>query len=234
MKIGVLLTDVISEKHEAEFGSYRDIFHTFVNKIDPEFEIVYFDAIYGDFPEEVDACAGYIVSGSKHNAYDDEAWILSLMDFIRACHSKSKKMIGICFGHQVIARALGGELLPGNGTWGIGTHKFPVMNTKDWMTPEDAEVSILYCHQDQVKTPPAGSEILGGSDYCPVLMYSIDTHILCLQGHPEFPAGYIEALMHDRREQFGDELIAQQKPTLSRHRNELTVARWFRNFLTGK
>ena len=114
MNVGLLECDHVLEKFRHIAGDYRDMFAVWL----PQFELQAFDVRNGEFPSSVDACDAYLTTGSRFSAYDDEAWIQQLKDFVRQLHEAEKPFVGICFGHQVLAEALGGKVEKAESGWG--------------------------------------------------------------------------------------------------------------------
>ena len=108
MKIGILKTDTVRPEWVGTYGEYPDMFEALLRQVDPDLEFCTWDVEAGELPEDLSAVDGYIITGSKSSAYDDKPWIRALEDFIRHAHLVKVKLVGICFGHQLVARALGG------------------------------------------------------------------------------------------------------------------------------
>ena len=128
-----------------------------------------------------------------------------------------------CFGHQLIAQALGGAVGRAAAGWGVGVHTWKVVRDESWMRPAKREFRLLASHQDQVKTLPSGARLLASSKFCPHAAFAVGEHMLAVQGHPEFTKAYAEFLMHKRRPLLGAafepglrSLINPPMPALSR------------------
>jgi GMP synthase-like glutamine amidotransferase len=194
MKIGLLLCDHVRPEFREVSGDYDDMFRDLFADHDGV-QVVAYDAINGevpDYPSEADA---WMTSGSRHSVNDDEPWIRDLEGFVRKVAEEKVPFIGICFGHQLIAKALGGSVAKSDRGWGIGVQEVEV-------SPDSGiggSYRILTSYQDQVATLPPGAEILGWNDHCPVSVMGVGSTILGIQGHPEFDPGYAEALMESRR-----------------------------------
>ena len=108
MKIGILNADKVRSELVDHYGEYPDMFGNLLLNIEPGIEIVVYDVISGDYPEKVDEVNGYIITGSKMSVYEEIGWIKQLGEFVQELHKKKRKLIGICFGHQLVAHFLGG------------------------------------------------------------------------------------------------------------------------------
>jgi GMP synthase-like glutamine amidotransferase len=142
-------------------------------------------------------------------------------------------MLGICFGHQVLAHALGGRAEKSRKGYGVGVHTIAMHQRKPWMQPFLKEVSLLYSHQDQVVVLPPGADLLGGNEFCPNAMFSIGDTVLGIQGHPEFEPAYEKAIMDLRVEIIGRERYQKAVASLIRPADEETAGKWMVNFLSG-
>ncbi|MGB1140351.1 MAG: glutamine amidotransferase-related protein, partial [Halioglobus sp.] len=109
MKLGILKTDAVRPDFVPEFGEYPDMFAALLSRVDPAMEFVTYDVEEGEFPDDIDTADAYLITGSKSSVYDDKPWIKRLMQFVHELHVRRKKLVGICFGHQLVAEALGGK-----------------------------------------------------------------------------------------------------------------------------
>ena len=107
MKLGILKTDAVRPEWVPEFGEYPDMFIGLLRLADPALEFRVYDVEEGVYPEDIDEVDAYLITGSKSSVYDDQPWIATLMEFVRELDRRRKKLVGICFGHQLVAQALG-------------------------------------------------------------------------------------------------------------------------------
>ena len=126
MKLGILKTDAVRPEWVPEFGEYPDMFVALLGQLDPALEFVVYDVEQGEFPDDIDEVDAYLITGSKSSVYDDKPWIAALMDFVRELDRRHKKIVGICFGHELVAQALGGKTEKSSKGWreGLHTHSF--------------------------------------------------------------------------------------------------------------
>lgn len=230
MNIGLLQCDHVSEPFQRIIPDYSDAFRDLFARYAPEIALRVYDVCHGELPQSVAECEGYIITGSKYSVYDDVPWVHQLAEFVRQVHAKKHKLVGICFGHQMIAHALGGKVAKASVGWGIGTKPVELQQTKAWMQPEKPSYRLLLSHQDQVLALPDDAEILGGNEHCPISMLAMGNHMLGIQAHPEFTAPYAEALMDSRLERIGRDPIRAAKETLDEATDEVTIARWIEAF----
>lgn len=174
------------------YGGYFNVFVAAFGEEGERWDL--FRVVEGDFPDlnELHKYDGFVVSGSPHDAYGNEKWILQLCFMLQTLDAMQKKILGICFGHQVLCRSLGGKVGKAYTGWDVGLRRVRIAND---LTPcsflEDlgeipGSLSIIECHRDEVWEVPIGAEVIGFSDKTGVEMFAIGDHILGIQGHPEY------------------------------------------------
>lgn len=141
----------------------------------------------------------WVFTGSRCGVYEGHDWIAPLETFIRDCSLAKVRLLGICFGHQLIAQALGGTVQKSSKGWGLGVHRYSVDDWDAKLGPRPSELLIEAYHQDQVTVAPASARVLAGSDFCPHAVLYYQDFALTIQGHPEFTADYAADLIELRR-----------------------------------
>ncbi|WP_444978946.1 glutamine amidotransferase-related protein, partial [Aeromonas caviae] len=120
MRLGILDCDRLDPDLVGDFGPvYSEMFIKGFRALAPELEFRVWSALDGDLPLDLTECDAWLITGSRHDAYSDIPWILALRDWIRRAHDANVKLAGVCFGHQVIAQALGGEVMKSTKGWGL-------------------------------------------------------------------------------------------------------------------
>jgi GMP synthase-like glutamine amidotransferase len=231
MKIGILKTDAVRPEWVPRFGEYPDMFMALLGRLDPELEFAVYDVEQGEYPATVDEVDAYLITGSKSSVYEDKPWITSLKEFVRELHRRRKKLVGICFGHQLVAEALGGKVEKSPRGWGVGLHTHTFGQLPAWHDRGTPSFDILVSHQDQVIENASGVEVLAGSAFCENAVCQIGDHILTFQGHPEFVPGYSRELLEYRREQIGEAAYSQGVASLDREPQSERIGRWILAFL---
>jgi len=231
MRIGVLETDTLEHDIKNKYGSYAEMFQQLFLSINNKLEFNIYQVIEEIYPENIDECDAYLITGSKFSAYEDSPWIKKLSQFIISLAKQRKKLIGICFGHQIIAHALGGLTEKSNKGWGVGNIISDIEKTQAWMGGEKKQFSLLVSHQDQVTKLPATAKRIASNAFCLNTSFQIDNHILTFQGHPEFSNDYLRYLMKKRRKLIGNESYNRALSSLDQDQDSLLVAQWIINFI---
>lgn len=231
LRLGILQCDSVAPELHPEFGDYPDMFQTLLAAGGPPVMFTVYDLTRGQFPAALDECDAWLFTGSKWSAYDPDDWIVRAHEFVRALHAERRPMVGVCFGHQLVARALGGEVAQAQVGWGVGVHTARMAAQQDWMEPRREALPLLVSHQDQVLRPPEGATVLASHAFCPYDMLQVGEHVLTLQGHPEFEPGYVRALIERRREVIGEPTAREGIDSLAEPTEGDTVRTWIHNFL---
>lgn len=235
MHIGILKTDSVLPKFSPTFGEYPEMFRSVLSLPGREdLRFTTFDVEHFEYPENVNACDAFLITGSKKSVYDDEPWIHRLRDYVVNLHESRVKLIGICFGHQMVAHALGGKTEAAEVGWGVGVHTAKVIVRAPFMDPPRDEISLIVSHKDQVTELPKGAVLLATSEFCPHAAFQLGGHILTFQGHPEFCKDYSKALMEYREEILGEEKFSQGIRSLQTDTDEAIIAYWILNFVDQK
>ena len=151
--------------------------------------------------------------------------------FVLEAHQKKYPILGICFGHQIIARALGGMTEKAKQGWGAGVQSFRKTVTKSWLNPDLDKFSLLVFYQDQVTRLPKGAELIAESEFCPIASFRIANHILTFQGHPEFEKSYTKSLLELREKILGPEIFSWAINSLEESVQSDVVTQWIIKFL---
>jgi len=233
MIIGILQCDYVRPQYQHLLDEYSDMFVHLFECYCPEAQLRIYDVMHGEYPSSMAECDGYLITGSKHGVYEELDWIQQLKIYICELVQAKKKVVGICFGHQLLADALGGRTMKSEKGWGVGVHQVQVNSKKPWMEPALDCYHLNVSHQDQVVQLPEHAELLGGNGHCDIGMFSIGDTCLGIQGHPEIGRPYLEISMDSRAEQIGTDTLAKAKVSLSQPTDEAVVARWIYNFFSN-
>lgn len=231
MRVGILKTDTVKPELVPHFGDYPEMFVQLIQAVDADVEFQTWDALEGKLPSEVDACDAWLITGSRVSVYDDLPWIPALEDFIRQLHAAKKKLIAVCFGHQLVARALGGRAAKADRGWVIGVQEICLAQPWSWLEDAPDRARIIHSHQDQVLELPPGATLVGSNAVCPNALFQLDDHIMAVQGHPEFSLDYARNLFAGRRDLFGGERHDTAVASLRGGHDAGLFAAWMVTFL---
>jgi GMP synthase-like glutamine amidotransferase len=234
ISIGLLQTDSVLPHLQETHGDYPAMFRQVLEQTGLDFELSVFDVEHGCYPADLDDCDGYVITGSRKSVYDDEPWITALGSFVQELDDQQKKLVGICFGHQLVAHVLGGKTQPSPKGWGVGCHKTRLLVPVDRSMPDRPEFSLLSSHRDQVSELPPRADLIASSPFCEYAGMRIQDHILTFQGHPEFTPAYARDLLDMRREILGEETYRISISSLQQSLDRVTVAAWMIRFIGGE
>ena len=235
MHIAILEAGRTNSDMSAEFHDYPDMFETLFadqpNSTDFQFTIV--AVIDGVFPQSVDDYDGYLVTGSAYGVYDNAPFISRLMTFIQKIFAAGKPLVGICFGHQIVAHALGGHAAKFDDGWGIGTMPIKMVGAVDWIPSDIEQLDLIHVHQDQVMTLPLNAVRLAQSDFCKNAAFAIGKQVFAIQGHPEFTPAYTNALIDIREDKIGKDRATKARTSLQKPHDGRRVGGWILDFFAG-
>jgi GMP synthase-like glutamine amidotransferase len=208
----------------AEYGRYPDMF---ADLLGSSAVGQTYDVTAGEFPERIGIHDAYLVTGSSAGVYDPLPWIDPLKAFLSAAAGKAK-LVGICFGHQIMAEAFGGKVVKSDKGWGIGLQDYAIADGLAW-TNGSRSVAVPVCHQDQVVEVPPQAVVIGGNDFCPIggLAWR-DQSAISFQFHPEFEPGFVRELIAMIDDELPDSAAAAA--TLDRPNDRCRVGAWINTF----
>jgi GMP synthase-like glutamine amidotransferase len=196
LKVGILKTGRPPRPAIPQFGTYPDMFRRLLGPDAYDWRV--YAADEGELPSAPGDCAAYIVTGSAAGVYESDPWIGELLDWLRAAKGRTK-LVGICFGHQAMAQAFGGQVIKSPKGWAIGQQDYRVVRAEPWMDGPPA-IRLPGSHQDQVVELPPNAEVIAASAFTPLgALAWRDQPAISMQLHPEFEPDYARALIEARR-----------------------------------
>ncbi|MBT2130792.1 type 1 glutamine amidotransferase [Aliiroseovarius lamellibrachiae] len=187
MRIGILQAGHSPDELRETVGDYGEMFTRLLGGHGFDFEI--FSVVDGIFPPDLGAADGWLITGSKYGAYEDHDWIPPLEQLVRDIRDKGQPLVGVCFGHQIIAQALGGKVEKFDGGWSVGRQEYDF---------GDEKMALNAWHQDQVTVLPEGAEVIASTDFCANAALVYGDQILTIQPHPEFTSELVAGLIEHR------------------------------------
>ncbi|MGD8416282.1 MAG: amidotransferase [Pseudomonadales bacterium] len=236
LDIAILRTDEVRPEFLDKHGDYPDMFERLLTRAAemhrPPVRLRFstYDARTGALPEP-GAHAAYLITGSKSSVYDDDPWIGQLARFLARALEAGSKVIGICFGHQLIAHFFGGRTGPAPNGWAVGVQESHVVSREPWMDGGGDRLNLIASHKDQVSELPEGARVITSSEFCPIGGFVIEDRVLTLQGHPEFQPDYSQDLMDMRRDLLGEDVYRAGVASLEKETDEMRAAEWIIGFL---
>ncbi len=205
--LGILEAGLVREDISADFDTYPQMFETLLSSADPDLNYKTFRAVESEIPESAKDCDAWLITGSRHGVYEDHDWIEPLSNLVREAYAEDIPLVGICFGHQLIAQALGGKVIKSDKGWGVGVHQYELKDEPGWMHSPNGKVKINAFHQDQVVEVPEGAQVIASSEFCVNAALIYGDKAISFQGHPEFENDYQMALL----ENFSPSLVPTER-----------------------
>ncbi len=229
IRVGILKTGRPPRPAIPEFGTYPDMFMDLLGR--DAYAWRTYAADEGEYPAAPEDCDAYIVTGSAAGVYDADPWIGQLIDFLRAAKGRAR-LVGVCFGHQAMAQAFGGEVIKSPKGWGIGEHDYRVVQAEPFMDTT-SDIRLPASHQDQVVSLPPGAEVIAASGFTPFAALAWrDQPAISMQPHPEFEPAYAAALIEARRGRiYPDDEADRALASFAGPDDRARVGGWINNFL---
>jgi GMP synthase-like glutamine amidotransferase len=227
VRLGILETGKPPARVIGKFGTYPDMFRELLGD---GFQIDSIDVAAGETPGDPASRDAYLITGAAAGVYDDLPWIEELIAFLRRAKGQAK-LVGICFGHQIMAEAFGGHVEKSSKGWGAGLHTYPIVSREPWMDGVSL-VSVPASHQDQVVIQPPHSDVILSSAFTPYAGLAWrDQNAISFQFHPEFEPAFAKALIALRYDRVPDPDAAIA--SLDAANDNARVGGWIRKFLKG-
>ena len=228
IRIAILETGTPPPALRTAHGDYPAMFRDLLGD---GFAFETFDIQAGETPDPA-AFDAAIITGSSAGVYETDGWIADLLDWIRAAKGRTR-LVGVCFGHQAMAQALGGRVEKSDRGWGVGLHRYEVTSAEPWMAPPAATVALPASHQDQVVEKPGDARVILKSDFTPLAGLAWADDAISMQAHPEFTPEFTAALTAGRYDRIDRGLVDAALDSLKEPNDRDRVGGWIRTFLAG-
>jgi GMP synthase (glutamine-hydrolysing) len=194
MRIGILETGRPAPALARQHGSYADMVERLL-ATEGDFSFTRSWLQGGVFPPSAEACDGWVVTGSRSSVTEEASWMLRLEALLRQAQERGRKVVGICFGHQILAKALGGRVAPAPNGWQLGLKDYRLLAKPDWLADLPDRLRLNAIHQDQVLAAPEGAALLATALGCPLAALGYGDWAVSFQAHPEFSLPFEKALL---------------------------------------
>lgn len=234
MKLCILENDFLAPSMEARFVGYGAMFERLLCQAGAVGKFDIFNTVKGQYPSSFAAYDAVLLTGSRADAFSQEPWVLALKDKVQTLLAVKKKLIGVCFGHQLIGLCMGAKVGRSPEGWGVGRMQYQWTASDLPQALGRTRIALLASHQDQVFDLPSGAKLLATSEFCPVAGFGVDDQVFCIQPHPEFVEDYSAFLLDLRRELLGEELYTTSIKSLAHGHDGAAVARMMVAFIQGQ
>ncbi|KAI0161834.1 class I glutamine amidotransferase-like protein [Hypoxylon sp. FL1284] len=248
IRLAILEADTPVPGVEAKYGSYGSVFTYLFERacaglapsprpLSSVLQISAHDVVSGDpataYPDP-DTLDAVLVSGSKHSAFENDAWIERLVAYVRRCLEGGRvRVVGVCFGHQIVGRALGATVARNVRGWEISVTQCDLSDEGKKLFGLE-KLAIHQMHRDAVFSLPPGAVALARTDVCAIQSMYQPGRLLTVQGHPEFTADMVEEILELRRSAgiIGQDLFEDGMRRVADQQDGVAVAQAFLRFLS--
>jgi len=209
MKLCILDNDVLDPEMAPVYVSYAAMTERLLRQAGAQGEMDVFHPYHGHYPSDWNAYDAVLLTGSRADAFSDAPWVVNLRAQVTQLLAAHKELVGVFFGHQLIALCLGATVGRAPQGWCMGRMTYTRFD-------EPAQTwSLLASHQDQVLALPPGAQLMASHEQCPVAAFRVQDRVWCVQPHPEFVPDYSAFLLHKRRVQLGEQAFQKGMDSLS-------------------
>lgn len=231
LRMCILESDDLHPTMQDTFIGFGQMFKQLFAGQNVELQCQVFNVVRGEYPAASEHFDAYLVTGSKADSFANDSWIVALRAYLRERFAQGDVLLGICFGHQILALVLGGDTQRSNKGWGLGVHRYRLEYKPQWLADSADEFQLLISHRDQVTALPEGAQRLASSEFCENAAFMLGQQVLCFQGHPEFTHEFSKTLLGIRQALYcPEEFQAACQSLVEQHDGQL-IAQWMLCFV---
>ena len=234
MKIAILLTDIDVSDFANQFPDDAQKVVDLMHPLRPDWTFHRFAVRDGEFPPKSAEFDGLVITGSPASVHDDRPWIAPLLALIRTAEARRQPMVGICFGHQAIALALGGKVARNPLGWGLGTVTTTFQTHKSWMQPSHRQIRFWRWHNEIVTHLPTGAEVLATDPLTDISAFCIGNHVLAIQHHPEITTDYMDGMLGMLQGEVSADVLAEARNSSKLDAEGGLFVEWMALFLESR
>lgn len=231
MKLGILQTDELPDDFYLRYKSLTDVYGSLLRG---DFEFTVYKTQEGNFPVEVNEVDAFILGGSRESVYSGSDKVQTMLDYIRKIYEAKVPLIGICFGHQAVAFALGGQVSPNPKGWEVGLMDIKLTSEATNFGLSQNTIKLPTFHRDEVTQMPSGATLLAQNDFSKVQAYRLSYQVLCFQSHPEFSTDMMNYFLQSGRNNISEEEKASAEASLALENQRDLIGQLMRKFLNQR
>jgi GMP synthase-like glutamine amidotransferase len=231
MKLCILDNDTLDGELAQRYTSFGAMFVRMFESVGAQWNYDIFSTQRGEYPASFDAYDAVLLTGSESDSFSDDAWAVELRRRVTQLLVEHKRMVGVCYGHQLIGVCMGATVARAPQGWGTGRMSYDWHRSDLPFSKDRKQISLLVSHQDQVLELPKGAMLVASSDFCPVAAFTVGNEVFCVQAHPEFDAFFSQFLLDEQRVRMGEAEYAAKSQGLLAGHDGADVARMVVAFL---
>ena len=231
LRICILEADDLHPSLQETYLGFGDMFKRLFYAQDTTLQLHVFNVVRGEYPAQDQHFDADLVTGSKADSFANDPWIVTLRTYLQERFACGDVLLGICFGHQILALALGGDTQRSDKGWGLGVHNYRLQAKPHWLEHELDHFQLLVSHRDQVIKLPEGAHVLASNEFCEHAAFIVGEQVLCFQGHPEFTADFSRALLQLRESVYCPQEYSAACQSLADRHDGALVTRWMLSFI---
>lgn len=233
LRICILEADDLHPQLRQDYHSFGSMFIRLLGSQQRPVEFAVYNVVSGSYPCESERFDAFLVTGSKADSFGTDAWIVQLRKYLLLRYRAGDVLLGVCFGHQILALTLGGKVERAYQGWGVGVHSYRMLVPSLASRECPSSLNMLISHRDQVTRLPGGAQLLASSDFCPNAAFMLDERVLCFQGHPEFTTDFSRSLLQLRQGIYTPEFYQKGLNSLQQEHDGHRVGGWMLDFVAS-